>query len=93
MQRNKGQFTSSKKSDGAYGWGGGQDSGQDDIQQETTCVLQSFGIYWFLYHAVLSEILVELWEQEIKSWKGKIIVPNITFLCFFFLSPFGLLLL
>lgn len=45
MQRNKGQFTSSKKSDGAYGWGGGQDSGQDDIQQETTCVLQSFGIY------------------------------------------------
>ncbi|XP_048226566.1 GATA transcription factor 25 isoform X1 [Ricinus communis] len=37
MQRNKGQFTSSKKSDGTYGWGGGQDSGQDDSQQETSC--------------------------------------------------------
>ncbi|KAJ9187020.1 hypothetical protein P3X46_002519 [Hevea brasiliensis] len=37
MQRNKGQFTSSKKSDGAYGWAGGQDSGQDDSQQETSC--------------------------------------------------------
>ncbi|XP_050212900.1 GATA transcription factor 25 [Mercurialis annua] len=37
MQRNKGQFTSAKKSDGTYGWGGGQDSGQDDSQQETSC--------------------------------------------------------
>ncbi|KDP41497.1 hypothetical protein JCGZ_15904 [Jatropha curcas] len=37
MQRNKGQFTSSKKSDGTYGWGGGQDSGQDDGLQETSC--------------------------------------------------------
>ncbi|WCJ35681.1 GATA transcription factor 25 [Euphorbia peplus] len=37
MQRNKGQFTSSKKSDGTYSWGGGQDSGQDDSQQETSC--------------------------------------------------------
>ncbi|KAF2299806.1 hypothetical protein GH714_003539 [Hevea brasiliensis] len=36
MQRNKGQFTSSKKSDGPCGWGGGQDSGQDDSQQETS---------------------------------------------------------
>ncbi|KAJ4830316.1 hypothetical protein Tsubulata_011292 [Turnera subulata] len=36
MQRNKGQFTSSKKSDGAYGWGS-QDSGQEDNPQETSC--------------------------------------------------------
>ncbi|CAL1395489.1 unnamed protein product [Linum trigynum] len=36
MQRNKGQFTSSKK-DGAYGWDGSQDSGHDDSQQETSC--------------------------------------------------------
>uniref|UniRef100_A0A2P2JT47 GATA transcription factor 25 n=1 Tax=Rhizophora mucronata TaxID=61149 RepID=A0A2P2JT47_RHIMU len=37
MQRNKGQFTSSKKSDGSDGWGGSQDSGQDDSSQETLC--------------------------------------------------------
>ncbi|KAJ8773316.1 hypothetical protein K2173_028493 [Erythroxylum novogranatense] len=37
MQRNKGQFTSSKKADGANEWGGSQDSGQDDGSQETFC--------------------------------------------------------
>ncbi|KAJ6735654.1 GATA TRANSCRIPTION FACTOR 25, partial [Salix viminalis] len=37
MQRNKGQFTSAKKSEGGYGWDGGQDSGLDDSQQETLC--------------------------------------------------------
>ncbi|KAF5746764.1 GATA transcription factor 25 [Tripterygium wilfordii] len=37
MQRNKGQFTSSKKSDGASSWGSAQDSGQDDNPQETFC--------------------------------------------------------
>ncbi|GAU46721.1 hypothetical protein TSUD_244140 [Trifolium subterraneum] len=37
MQRNKGQFTSSKKQDGANGWGTDQDSGQDDSQSETSC--------------------------------------------------------
>ncbi|KAK4742108.1 hypothetical protein SAY87_000109 [Trapa incisa] len=38
MQRNKGQFTSSKKSDGAVScWGSGNDSGQDDNSQETCC--------------------------------------------------------
>ncbi|CAK7347277.1 unnamed protein product [Dovyalis caffra] len=37
MQRNKGQFTSAKKSEGGYGWDGGQDSGLDDNQQETSC--------------------------------------------------------
>ncbi|CAJ2652218.1 unnamed protein product [Trifolium pratense] len=37
MQRNKGQFTSSKKQDGANGWGTDQDSGQDDSQAETSC--------------------------------------------------------
>ncbi|EXB79625.1 GATA transcription factor 25 [Morus notabilis] len=36
MQRNKGQFTS-KKSEGAYGWGNSQDSGQDDNPPETLC--------------------------------------------------------
>ncbi|XWS25392.1 hypothetical protein CRYUN_Cryun27aG0064700 [Craigia yunnanensis] len=34
MQRNKGQFTSSKKSDGAYGWGTSQD---DDNLRDTLC--------------------------------------------------------
>ncbi|KAL9394267.1 hypothetical protein Peur_013552 [Populus x canadensis] len=37
MQRNKGQFTSAKKSEGGYGWDGVQDSGLDDSQQETSC--------------------------------------------------------
>ncbi|OWM67689.1 GATA transcription factor 25 [Punica granatum] len=37
MQRNKGQFTSSKKPDGAVSWGSGNDSGQDDNPQETCC--------------------------------------------------------
>ncbi|EOY15484.1 GATA-type zinc finger protein with TIFY domain [Theobroma cacao] len=37
MQRNKGQFTSSKKSDGAYSWGTSQDSGQDDNLPDTSC--------------------------------------------------------
>ncbi|KAF9687436.1 hypothetical protein SADUNF_Sadunf02G0093300 [Salix dunnii] len=37
MQRNKGQFTSAKKSEGGYGWDGGQDSAQDDSQHETSC--------------------------------------------------------
>jgi hypothetical protein len=36
MQRNKGQFTSAKKSEGGYGWDGGQDSAQDDSQHETS---------------------------------------------------------
>ncbi|PON59587.1 GATA transcription factor [Parasponia andersonii] len=36
MQRNKGQFTS-KKSDGTYSWGNGQDSGPDDNPLETSC--------------------------------------------------------
>lgn len=36
MHRNKGQFTSSKKPDGANSWGD-QDSGQDDSQSETLC--------------------------------------------------------
>jgi len=36
MQRNKGQFTSAKKSEGGYGWDGVQDSGLDDSQQETS---------------------------------------------------------
>ncbi|CAN1825856.1 GATA transcription factor 25 [Linum perenne] len=37
MQRSKGQFTSSKKSDGSYGLDGSQDSGHDESQQETLC--------------------------------------------------------
>ncbi|XP_020206956.1 GATA transcription factor 25 [Cajanus cajan] len=37
MHRNKGQFTSSKKQDGANSWGTDQDSGQDDSQSETLC--------------------------------------------------------
>ncbi|XP_062025570.1 GATA transcription factor 25 [Rosa rugosa] len=37
MQRNKGQFTSSKKSDGDYSWGSGQESRQDDSNAETSC--------------------------------------------------------
>ncbi|KAH0989092.1 hypothetical protein GBA52_000575 [Prunus armeniaca] len=37
MQRNKGQFSSSKKSDGDYSWGNGQESGQDDSHAETSC--------------------------------------------------------
>lgn len=37
MQRNKGQFTSSKKSEGGYNWGAVQESGQDDSQLETSC--------------------------------------------------------
>ncbi|CAN0873505.1 GATA transcription factor 25 [Linum grandiflorum] len=37
MQRSKGQFTSSKKSDGSSGLDGSQDSGQDESQQETLC--------------------------------------------------------
>ncbi|GLT79928.1 hypothetical protein SLA2020_513940 [Shorea laevis] len=37
MQRNKGQFTSSRKPDGSYNWGSGQDSGQDDGMTETLC--------------------------------------------------------
>lgn len=36
MQRNKGQFTSSKKSEGESGWGSAQDSGQDEAPQETS---------------------------------------------------------
>lgn len=35
MQRNKGQFTSARKSDGAYDWGV-QESGQDDSPPETS---------------------------------------------------------
>ncbi|XP_027329891.1 GATA transcription factor 25 isoform X2 [Abrus precatorius] len=37
MHRNKGQFTSSKKQDGANCWGTDQESGQDDSQSETSC--------------------------------------------------------
>lgn len=37
MHRNKGQFTSSKKQDGANGSGTDQESGQDDSQAETSC--------------------------------------------------------
>lgn len=36
MQRNKGQFTSSKKSEGDYNWGALQESGQDDNPQEAS---------------------------------------------------------
>lgn len=46
MQRNKGQFTSSKKSDGDYSWGTGQESGQDDSHAETSWV-------YTLYYRVL----------------------------------------
>ncbi|KAJ1421321.1 Zinc finger, GATA-type [Sesbania bispinosa] len=37
MHRNKGQFTSSKKQDGANSCGTDQESGQDDSQSETSC--------------------------------------------------------
>ncbi|XP_044474586.1 GATA transcription factor 25-like isoform X2 [Mangifera indica] len=38
MQRNKGQFTSAKKSEGgAFSWGSSQDSGQDNSSSETLC--------------------------------------------------------
>lgn len=37
MQRNKGQFTSAKKSEGAYNWGNVPDSGQDDSPPEALC--------------------------------------------------------
>ncbi|KAJ0087365.1 hypothetical protein Patl1_08682 [Pistacia atlantica] len=38
MQRNKGQFTSAKKSEGgAFSWGNSQESGQDDSPSETSC--------------------------------------------------------
>lgn len=37
MQRNKGQFTSSKKSEGDYNWGTVQESGQEDSPAEATC--------------------------------------------------------
>ncbi|KAL5559947.1 hypothetical protein UlMin_036158 [Ulmus minor] len=37
MQRNKGQFTSAKRSDGSYSWGTIQESGQDDNPPETSC--------------------------------------------------------
>ncbi|KAJ1424745.1 Zinc finger, GATA-type [Sesbania bispinosa] len=37
MQRNKGQFTSSKKQDGANSWGADQESVQDAVQSETSC--------------------------------------------------------
>ncbi|XP_028802183.1 GATA transcription factor 25 [Neltuma alba] len=37
MHRNKGQFTSSKKQDGANSLGTVQESGQDDNQSETSC--------------------------------------------------------
>ncbi|KAI4389828.1 hypothetical protein MLD38_002010 [Melastoma candidum] len=37
MQRNKGQFTSAKKSDGDCGWGSAPDSGQDELPFETCC--------------------------------------------------------
>lgn len=36
MQRNKGQFTSSKNSEGACGWSSVQESGQDDSPAETS---------------------------------------------------------
>ncbi|OMO50807.1 Zinc finger, GATA-type [Corchorus capsularis] len=37
MQRNKGQFSSAKKSDGSDSWGNSQDSGQDENLSETLC--------------------------------------------------------
>ncbi|XP_047156215.1 GATA transcription factor 25-like [Vigna umbellata] len=37
MHRNKGQFTSSKKQDGANSWGSDQESGQEAVQSETSC--------------------------------------------------------
>ncbi|KAI4307515.1 hypothetical protein L6164_030693 [Bauhinia variegata] len=37
MHRNKGQFTSSKKQEGENSWGTVQESGQDEIQSETSC--------------------------------------------------------
>ncbi|XP_031397009.1 GATA transcription factor 25-like isoform X2 [Punica granatum] len=37
MQRSKGQFTSIKKSEGDTSWGSGQESGQDDVPQESSC--------------------------------------------------------
>ncbi|KAF1863454.1 hypothetical protein Lal_00030486 [Lupinus albus] len=37
MDRKKGQFTSSKKQDGASSLGAGQESGQDDSPSETAC--------------------------------------------------------
>jgi hypothetical protein len=37
MQRNKGQFTSSKKSEGGFDWNAAQESGQDDSPPETSC--------------------------------------------------------
>ncbi|KAH7567642.1 hypothetical protein ACOSP7_010339 [Xanthoceras sorbifolium] len=38
MQRNKGQFTSAKKSEGgAFSWGSAQESGQDENPSETSC--------------------------------------------------------
>ncbi|PSS17345.1 GATA transcription factor [Actinidia chinensis var. chinensis] len=37
MQRNKGQFTSSKKSEGAARWSTAEDSAQDDTPPETLC--------------------------------------------------------
>ncbi|KAM1135085.1 hypothetical protein ACFX19_044826 [Malus domestica] len=37
MQRNKGQFSSSKKSDGDGNWSNGQESGQEDTHAETFC--------------------------------------------------------
>ncbi|TQD93595.1 hypothetical protein C1H46_020803 [Malus baccata] len=36
MQRNKGQFSSSKRSDGDSNWSAGQDSGQEDCHAETS---------------------------------------------------------
>lgn len=52
MHRNKGQFTSSKKTDGAISWGSGTDSGQDDNLQETWSVL---------YENFHPNILVFIW--------------------------------
>ncbi|KAJ7965837.1 GATA transcription factor [Quillaja saponaria] len=37
MNRNKGQFTSSKRSDGSFSWGDVQESGQDDSSSEISC--------------------------------------------------------
>ncbi|XP_061371738.1 GATA transcription factor 25-like [Gastrolobium bilobum] len=37
MHRNKGQFTSSKKQDGANSWGSDQESVQDTVPSETLC--------------------------------------------------------
>ncbi|KAI4366528.1 hypothetical protein MLD38_022397 [Melastoma candidum] len=37
MQRNKGQFTSAKKSEGDCGWGSAPDSGQGEMPAETCC--------------------------------------------------------